>query len=320
MITKEQSLRLGIFLIVSSVLLVIILAVFMLPKLREEGDTYYINFRGVSVNGLSEGSDVKYHGVKIGRVSSMTVNEQDLSSILVYVKIKKNFPVKTDMRATLQYLGITGLKFVEITGGKNESPYVKRRGEILTEKGLGEKAEEIMISVDSVVSALNDILKKENRDKISGILTQTQKSSEVIADLLQKQNRNLNHSIEKFDLAMEKIVRLSDNLITFSNYLNQIKDKAVVEKVAAEIDELVKTINQTVSQADLGKVMGKLDRFIDTADTSVRQMEIHFNHVGTELNVTLRKCRESVDNISRFIRELREDPTVMIRKHSNNKD
>ena len=98
----------------------------------------------MSVSGLNTGATVKYQGVNIGKVQNIKVNPEDLSSILVFVLIEKGFPVKKDMSATLAYTGITGLKFIELSGGETKSENLEPRGEISTKRGLGEKAEDIV--------------------------------------------------------------------------------------------------------------------------------------------------------------------------------
>ena len=210
MITKEQKFRLGVFLFISLFLLIAVLALFIVPKLQEEGDTYFINFRGMSVNGVNEGSDVKYQGVRIGKVTKMNVNPEDLSSILVVIDLKKGFPVKKDMTARLQYAGITGMRFVEISGGKTDSEALEPGGEILMGKGLGEKAEDIVVNVDSVVAAINELVKKENRDKISALLSNIENGTGVLSRVLGKREKNLLNLFENIEQSTEKLKKISD--------------------------------------------------------------------------------------------------------------
>jgi len=316
MITKEQKLRLGTFLIISVVLLIGILAIFIVPKLSREGDTYFINFKGTSVNGVNEGSDVKYQGVKIGSVSVLEVNPKNLDSVLIYVQIKKGFPVKKDMRAALQYAGITGLRFVEISGGKAESEFVPPGGEILPKKGLGEKAEDIVLNVDSVVDAVNKILNPENQEKIASMLKNLEKSTRVISDVLEKREKDFGNSIKKFDTAMTQIVRLSENLKEFSDYLIELKEKVPVEKIAKESEKLIKTVSQRFSDQEMGKVLGKFDTFLETATVSIKRIENRFHDMEGGFNKTLSGLKESMENISKFTRELAEDPTIFIRKRA----
>lgn len=316
MITKEQKLRLGTFLIVSLVLLIGILAIFIVPKLKKEGDTYFINFKETSVNGVNQGADVKYQGVKIGNVTRLEVNPEDLDSVLIYVRIKKGFPVKKDMRAALQYAGITGLRFVEISGGKARSEFVPPGGEILTKKGLGEKAEDIVLNVDSVVDAVNKLLNTENRAKIASTLQNLEKSTRVISDILEKREKDLGNSIKKFDTAMEQIVEISGNLEKFSAYLNELTGKVPVEEIAKDTQKLVQTVSRRFSHREMGKVIENMNTFLETSTSSIKKIEARFHDMERGFNRTLDSLKESMENISRFTRELAEDPTIFIRKRS----
>ena len=231
MITKEQKLRLAAFLILSFFLLAAIASVFILPRLKDEGDIYCIDFQKMSVNGVNEGADVKYQGVRIGKVVSLDVNPEDLRSILICVKIKKGFPVKKDMGAALQYAGITGLRFVEISGGTNEAENLEPGGKIMTKKGLGEKADDIVLNIDSVVEAINDMLNTENRDKISQLLTNLEKSSSVISETLAHRKENLGNSIENIDAITAQLKEVAVGMNNFVNYINTISERISPGKV-----------------------------------------------------------------------------------------
>lgn len=316
MITKEQKVRLSIFLVVAAVLFIIILAAFIYPKLKEKGDVYYINFKGTSVNGLNNGSDVKYQGVKIGIVKDIEVNPDDLNSILVYVRIKSKFPVKEDMRAALVYAGITGLRFIEISGGHIHSKLVPPGGEILTQKGLGEKAEDIVLNVDNVVQAVNDMLDKKNREKFALLLHNLEKSTAVISNVLEKREKSFVNSIEKFDATMTEIIQLTENLKSFSEYINGLRERVPIENVVKESETLIKQLSQRFSQQELGKTIESLDTFLNTTSSSIRKIENRFVDLESSLNRTLVSLRESMENIARFTRDLREDPTLLIRKRA----
>lgn len=68
---------------------------------------------------------MKYQGVEVGKVREIIINPKNLNSILVTVSLRKDFPAKTNMVARLQYSGITGIKYVELSGGTNEAKRIK---------------------------------------------------------------------------------------------------------------------------------------------------------------------------------------------------
>lgn len=70
-----------------------------------------------SVSGLALGDPVKYHGVDVGTVKAMTLDADDPRRVQVDIRLRKQAPVKTDTKATLMLKGITGVVYVELTGG-----------------------------------------------------------------------------------------------------------------------------------------------------------------------------------------------------------
>jgi phospholipid/cholesterol/gamma-HCH transport system substrate-binding protein len=112
MMTHEQKTRLGIFLSLATVIFVAVAGFFVLPKLRDPGTIYTITFRNTSVHGLIIGSLVKYRGVETGRVVGIKMSPTDLDCVHVEVKIRPGLIMKTDMRATLVYVGLTGQKYI----------------------------------------------------------------------------------------------------------------------------------------------------------------------------------------------------------------
>jgi phospholipid/cholesterol/gamma-HCH transport system substrate-binding protein len=77
---------------------------------------YRIHFAD-SVSGLALGDPVKYHGVDVGAVEGLKIDPADARQVQVDVKLNKQAPVKTDTRASLKLKGITGVVYVELSGG-----------------------------------------------------------------------------------------------------------------------------------------------------------------------------------------------------------
>jgi phospholipid/cholesterol/gamma-HCH transport system substrate-binding protein len=95
-------------------------------QFQREGAIYDIYFRG-SVSGLNEGAAVRYKGVQIGRVRSIRLDPENVERIRVRIEADAVTPIKEDAVAELEAQGITGVAFVQITGGSNASPAVKAR-------------------------------------------------------------------------------------------------------------------------------------------------------------------------------------------------
>lgn len=77
---------------------------------------YRIHF-AESVSGLALGDTVRYHGVDVGTVKAIGLDAANPRLVQVDVKLRKETPVKVDTRATLALKGITGVNFIELSGG-----------------------------------------------------------------------------------------------------------------------------------------------------------------------------------------------------------
>lgn len=95
-------------------------------QIQREGAIYDIYFRG-SVSGLNDGAVVRYKGVAIGRVLNIRLDPENVERIRVRIEIDSRTPIKEDAVAELEAQGITGLAFVQITGGSNASPDLAKR-------------------------------------------------------------------------------------------------------------------------------------------------------------------------------------------------
>jgi phospholipid/cholesterol/gamma-HCH transport system substrate-binding protein len=101
---------------------------FARAKLTDESTYYYTYFRG-AVTGLSVGSTVRYRGVPVGTVSDIAIDDQNLELIQVTLALRPDTPVRTDTRAGLQPQGITGLSFIQLSGGtQGAEPLRPREG------------------------------------------------------------------------------------------------------------------------------------------------------------------------------------------------
>jgi phospholipid/cholesterol/gamma-HCH transport system substrate-binding protein len=70
-----------------------------------------------SVSGLTAGDTVKFRGIDVGTVKAMVIDPENSLLVRVDVRLRKDTPVKTDTRASLTLKGITGVVFIELSGG-----------------------------------------------------------------------------------------------------------------------------------------------------------------------------------------------------------
>jgi len=312
--THEQKTRLGIFLTLATIIFLVVLGVFLVPKLREAGDVYYVNFKNTSVNGLLLGSSVRYQGVDIGKVTRIEVNRRDMNSVFVYIKIQRGFPIKVDTTAVLMLAGITGLRFIDLRGGSRDAILLPPRGEIPMGRGLEERAGDIVANIDTAVNSFNSLLSRENLDRINRFLEKAEKSSEMISQVIEAKRGKLESAFDNAEKVTNEMASVTENLHKISNNVSDLSEKIVARSEAA-----VDSIAKRFSDEEMGQAIKDMRALIDTTSTSLKRIEGSLRSQQDDLGRTLQSLEAAMDNLARFTREISEDPTSLIRARKEKK-
>jgi phospholipid/cholesterol/gamma-HCH transport system substrate-binding protein len=312
--THEQKVRLGIFIVVFTAIFIAVFGFFILPKLNEPGEEYFIDFKDVSVHGLYVGSPVKYRGVEVGKVVRMAVNQRDLDSVLVYVKVRKEMVIKKDMRAVLAYTGLTGQKYVELSGGSLASEKLPPHGEIITGRGLGETAEDIVSSIEEAVKNLNSLLSSENQKNLTRFLQNMEKGSEELSGLISARRQSLDAAITNFEKASAGLARTAETLAPLSENVNRL-----VQNFEVDSRRALDNISQRFSEAELGGTIRELREFLEKTKQAVARVDSLVATDRKELDRILTGLAEAAENLARVSREVSEDPSLLLRSRKEKK-
>lgn len=149
-------------------------AAFMFVWLAKSGSRddvlYRIHFTE-SVSGLSLGDAVKFRGVDVGTVKTMSIDNADPQLVQVDVSLRKDAPIKTDTKASLKLKGLTGNLIVELSGGTAQA-------KSLLETTPAGEIPEIPSEVSKLTTALDALPKVI--EKFSAMET---KASKVMTDV-----------------------------------------------------------------------------------------------------------------------------------------
>jgi ABC-type transporter Mla subunit MlaD len=314
MMTHEQKTRLGIFLSLATVIFIAVAGFFIVPKLRDPGEVYTVNFRDTSVQGLIVGSLVKYLGVEVGRVIEIRVNPTNLDSVLVDVKIRPGLVMKTDMRAVLVYVGLTGQKYIELSGGTLDAENLKAHGEIATGRGLGEKADDIVKNIDTTALRITELLAPENIARFSSFLENAEKGSSALAGVLESRRTALENTLANFEKASLEFARATEKFVPMTEDMSR-----VIRTLETNSQETLVNISRRFSGEEMGQVIKDVRAFLDTASVSLKKVESVLLEQQSELTRTFSSLGEAVDNLARFTREIADEPSALIRTRKDKK-
>jgi len=314
MMTHEQKTRLGVFLTLATVVFLAVAGFFILPKLQDTGTIFTVNFRNTSVQGLIIGSLVKYRGVEVGRVVRIRVNPTDLDSILVDVKIREGVAVKSDMTALMAYVGLTGQKYIEISGGTLESPNLPAHGEIPTGRGIGEKAEDIVKNFETTAQRIAEVLSPENVAKFKAFLDHTEKSSAAIADILETRKTSLTNTLASFEKASADLARATERITPMTEDLTRL-----IRTVESSSQQTLDNISKRFSAEEMGQAIKDLRDFLAQASVSLKKVESVLLEQQSALQQTFSNLSVTIENLASFSRQIAEEPSAILRTRKDKK-
>ena len=276
--------------------------------LHEEYATYKIEMKN-SIAGLSKDSSVRLHGVDVGRVSEIRINPKNIETINIFVKIKEEVPIKEDMIASTQMLGVTGLLSIEIHGGTNAAktlhptatyiPVIQSKASLFSKLsenigGLGEK-------LNHLLSRSELLLSDKNLDKVSQILDNVEKLSDkgvTLEDKAMSSLSEINITLKAFRVSLDTVnVKLAKVTKDFSD----IKDVTV--PMVNKLSQTSKNFNRTTL---------KFEKSLDRGDYNLRKifepMLIDIQILSNQLNSMTRELEQNPSDLLFKSRKSRRGP------------
>jgi phospholipid/cholesterol/gamma-HCH transport system substrate-binding protein len=294
--TKINFFKIGLFVIALVISLLIL--VFWLGKFgfeKKKFDEYQIYFKE-SVSGLNIGSSIKYKGFEVGNVSEIKLNPLNSEEIQLNIVIKKGTPIKEDNYAILGNLGITGLKYIELKGGSNDSKLLQK-----DENGfriISSKTSDLTTLVDSTTDLTNELtlvlaqmkklLADENIKTISEILGKTQNSMT---------------NVEQFSSYLVNNEKKIDELIKNINILAKNGNKSF-ESIDKSADSFKVLSSEILLEIRKGS--------FDIKDMSKESFD-KLNNVLNSLDLTLLQTQTLIDNLN-------QSPSDILFKQKNIKN
>lgn len=142
----------------------------------------YQSIVGESVAGLNIDAPVKYLGVDVGKVRTIGIDRSNSRQVHLGLLIAEGTPVKQDSEAVLKTQGLTGIVYVELSGGSPGSPPLLPTPEnrvpmILSKPSLSTRLENVLGTVltglDQMSGKLNSVFDDDNRAALKSILADT---------------------------------------------------------------------------------------------------------------------------------------------------
>ena len=285
--SRAHALAAGIFTLVLG--LACAFAVFWLSGQREATSEYVLVTQG-SVSGLNTQAQVRFRGIRAGKVQDIELDPKDPRNILITIGVDADLPITKGTTAKLNYQGVTGLASVLLEDkGDNPEP-LKGSGDKLPRielqpgfmDTLGDNAAELMAQMRQVAERTSALLSDQNVRRIG----QTLAHVEATAAGLSGSMKDLPQVMASLKQALgdENMKRLSRTL-------------ANMEKASGEAAPLL---------ANLQGVSRKLDALLAESGGEVTQTTL------PRLNVLLQELSVNSRQMSRLLDQIEDSPSMLI--------
>ncbi len=258
------------------------------PLNRSYAD-YDVIFNG-PVNGLSEGGEVRFNGIKVGEVTTLRLDRDDPNNVIAHIRIEAQTPVRTDSVAQLNFLGITGVTFIQILAGDPNSPMLLPVG------GVTPQIKTSRTLVDELFQGGQDLL---------GVSGDTIKR---LNELLSEDNlEHFTSTLRNIDIAAAKIAADDGVLDNASEALAQLGPAiAALESAAQSIEQAAGSISGDVStlSAEATAALDKIDPLLDQATTTLASVGMVVNQVNTQLTPSATRALRQVGNTAQDVQTI----------------
>lgn len=221
----------------------------------------YLTYMKESVSGLNLNAAVRYRGVEVGRVQKIALAPGNVELVQLTLAIEQGTPVKVDTVAVIQTQGLTGLAYVELTGGGRDSPWLQKQAD---EEYPVIKAEPSLVRrLDTAITALlanlnrasenfNALMDEDNRRAVRNTLADI----EVLSRTLAARSAAIDSSLANLSQTMENTARLSNELAQAGASAN-----STLDNVREFTNETLPEVHQLV--IELRGLTGSLRHFSD---------------------------------------------------------
>lgn len=250
-----------------------------------------------AVTGLSKGGLVQYNGIKVGEVVQLSLAKDDPRKVIARIRLDADTPVKQDTRAKLGLQGVTGVAFIQLSGGSPSSPPLRPTAQnpvpvIRSEESALSKllasGSDIITSVNDLLLRANEVLSRENVDRISATLS----NLEGVTGTINAQREDLGVALKQLASASSELKHTLvtlDTMATTTNDLMHNNARQVLESTNKALESVDRLANATNSL--IGDNRAAISEF---SEQGLRQL----GPAIVELRETLRSMKQVADRLS----------------------
>ena len=273
---------------------------------QQDYSYYDVVFDG-PVRGLREAGEVRFNGIQVGEVSQISLDPQNPNRVIARIRLQSETPVRVDSSAQLEPQGLTGLSYIQISGGTAEAQRLlsTSRGDpprIYAEQAqiesLFASGEDALEAVQTALIQISALLSDENLTNISETISNVEQISERLAgeDALVEEIRG---AVRQLETTAGDVGAAARSLEVFGRDASAL---ATNELQQASIDVSLAAEQIDIAGRDAQALMATLQPAVERLSTEGAE----------EFTRTLEDLRRLIATLDRIAMDIEDNPTGFI--------
>lgn len=265
------------------------------------------------VDGLKVSSSVIYRGYSVGQVTAIRFIGERFDKVLVEFSVGKKLEIPSNTIAAIQSADLMGSKSINLIPG-DALTYAHNGDTLRSQLELGiveqlnkqleplkRKAENIMVSLDTVLMALQEIFSEDANGNIRASLKSVSRTLDNVEQASGTLNRLLSTESGRISEILASLRSITANLESSNSNISQSLGNvaAISDSLrTVNLNHTIRSLNSLLAQTD--SVMTKINRGKGTLGGMVNDSQLYYNLAAIS------------DNLDRLLSEFRQNPKRFI--------
>ena len=275
----SKEVKIGITVVLSIVLLVWGINYLKGTNLFDNSRIFYAMYN--NIGGLQEGSGININGFKVGSVKNIELLTKKNNLLLVTLSVQEKINIPSNSVSKIVNEDIMGSKGVSLILGDSEID-AKVGDTLITDieislkeevnkqvLPLKNKAEELIGSIDSIVTVITSVLSKDARESLTKSLESLDNTFSTMSQTMIKVNKIVDQNDERISSIVKNLEANNDEITNilknFSDLSNEVA-KSNVKSLLANLEMISKKI--TDSEGSLGLLINDKDLYLNLEKSS----------------------------------------------------
>lgn len=266
------------------------------------------------VSGLTKANPVSINGLKVGQVSDIYFEPTFSGKIVVELTIETKLPIPKNSVALIYSSDLMGSKAIDLRLGNDTALAVNgdtllNRVEASLKEAVNQqiqplkaKAEELIMSIDSVVTIIKQIFNEQARENLTNSLASVQATFENL--------ESASHNLDQMIAAeKERFGKIMANLESLTTTIHENEEN--IDNIIANFS----VISDSIAKAEIPQTFANINRAVSDVASIVEKIENGEGSIGLLVNddKLYRNLEKSAEQLSLLLEDFRVNPKRYVR-------